>query len=62
MKEELNWEVVSICEAEKNFFRLIAAFQDPYHAQEFIEKVLPQENRSRFFICHRITGERWKML
>lgn len=62
MKEELNWEVVAICHAETTFFRLIAAFGDPYQAQEFIEKVLPQENRSRFFISHRITGKRWQML
>lgn len=47
------WKVIAHCESKddgkvKHFIRYIAAFNDPCHAQEFIEKCLPKESSSRF--------------
>ena len=49
------YSVIAICTAkndgkDETFERVIAQFDDPYHAQDFIEKCLPTENRDRFYI------------
>lgn len=49
------YSVIAICTAkndgkDKNFERVIAQFDDPFHAEDFIEKCLPKENRDRFYI------------
>ena len=31
---------------------IVAVFNDPWKAQDFIEKCLPSENKTRFFVEH----------
>lgn len=49
------WAVIAKCTAKNNgkyedFERVIAQFDDPFHAEDFINKCLPAENRDRFYI------------
>lgn len=60
--KELKWAVIAECEAKNNgkpeeFDRVIAAFDYPIHAEDFIGKCLPKENRSKFRI-ERIEAQR----
>ena len=55
--KELKWLVVAECEAKNNgknekFERVIAAFLDPYQAEDFIKNCLPKENQSKFSVKH----------
>ncbi len=56
----LPWAVVAECEAKNNgkiekWKRVIALFNDPFHAKDYISKCLPDENKSKFAI-ERIEG------
>lgn len=47
------WAVVATCEAKNNgvietFKKIIATFDYPFLAQDYIEKCLPLENRNKF--------------
>ena len=49
------WAVMAKCEAKNNgvfeqFDRKIAEFDYPFHAEDFIVKCLPKENREKFYI------------
>lgn len=49
------WAVMAKCEAKNNgvieyFERKIAEFDYPIHAEDFIEKCLPKENKDKFYI------------
>ncbi len=51
----LQWQVIAECEAKNNgidekFDRVIAAFEYPSHAEDFINMCLPKENKSKFRI------------
>ena len=51
--KNLKWQVIAECEAKNNgkilnFDKVIAVFDYPLNAYDFIEKCLPQENRSKF--------------
>ena len=53
--KNLKWQVIAECEAKNDgkiekFDRVIAVFDYPMHADDFIEKCLPKENRSKFRI------------
>jgi len=55
MKIDCNWAVVAKCQAKNNgvwepFEKIVAAFQYPFNADDFIGKCLPQENRECFYI------------
>ena len=55
--KNLKWQVIAECEAKNNgknekFDRVIAVFEYPANAYDFIEKCLPQENRSKFRVEH----------
>ena len=59
MKNILNWQVVMTCQASKfepHFDRVVAAFESLVNAEDFIEKVIPEETRGRFCIKN-INGE-----
>ena len=54
----MNWIVIAHCEAKndgkiKHFTREIATFISPIHAEDFIEKCLPAENRDKFEIIRK---------
>lgn len=54
----MNWIVIAHCEAKNNgkiehFTREIAAFRDPWQAQDFIEKCLPAERRDKFEVIRK---------
>ena len=56
----LPWAVVAECEVKNNgksekFKRIIALFDCPILAEEYIKKCLPEENKSKFSI-ERIEG------
>lgn len=53
LKNETMWAVVMTCRKKDNgiykeFKRIIATFDDPYCAQDFINKCLPAQNRDYF--------------
>lgn len=54
----MNWKVIAHCEAVNNgktehFTREIAAFDNPIHAEDFIEKCLPADRRDKFEIVRK---------
>lgn len=49
------WAVIATCKASKfepEFERIVAIFERPILAEEFIEKCLPAETKDRFTIKH----------
>ena len=54
----MNYTVIAHCKAKNNgkweeFTRKIAEFDLPLHAEDFIEKCLPKENRDKFeIVCN----------
>lgn len=51
--ENLKWMVACKCRAskfEKEYEKIIAVFENPLNAEEFIDKCLPVETRKRFYI------------
>ena len=57
MTVNCKWAVVAECEAENNgkaekFERVIATFDYPFYAEEFIEKCLPKERQDKFKVVH----------
>ena len=53
LKNETMWAVVATCTAKNNgiyedFKRIIATFNYPDAAQDFIDKCLPAENKDKF--------------
>lgn len=53
----LKWAVVSKCSAKNNgvieeWEQINALFTNPVIAQDYIDNVLPKENRDRFRIAH----------
>lgn len=54
----MNWIVIAHCEAVNNgkteqFTREIAAFNDPWQAEDFIKKCLPQERQDAFEVIRK---------
>lgn len=57
MINNTNWAVVATCTAKNDgkmetFKKIIATFNYPFHAHDFIEKCLPEENRDRFEVIN----------
>lgn len=57
MTANCKWAVVAECECKNNgkiekFENVIATFIYPHHAEDFIEKCLPKENRDKFKVVH----------
>lgn len=55
MKNTCEWAVVATCTAKNNgvneeFQKIIATFEYPFLANDYIEKCLPIENRNNFEI------------
>lgn len=56
--DSCNWAVCYTIPAEtqddRKPGRIVSAwFDKPFLAQDYIDKVLPQENRDRFYVVHR---------
>ena len=56
------WAVMAKCEAKNNgkveqFERKIAEFDDPFHAQDFIDKCLPKREAGTFYIVANKGGK-----
>jgi hypothetical protein len=53
LTNNLGWAVVATCTAKnngvnENFQKIIATFDYPYLAQDFINKCLPEETKEKF--------------
>ena len=56
-RNSINWAVVSKIEKTDNgvkveYYQVIARFDYPNLAEDFINKCLPEENRERFQVIH----------
>ena len=53
--KKMNWRVIVTCQAskyEEPYDREIARFADLVNAEDFVNIVIPKENRDRFRIEH----------